>query len=204
MYPWENEKISLDHRFTLGFYGSDLDELREHVNFVEGDFPEDDRSHPDEIPVFIGKFLADALAIHVGDLLPVSISARAGQPELFLRISGILTPQDYQDPYWLDHFNPFWPVESNEEVNLFGVFVPRESFFSTADRLYPSLDVSYSWQVNMQLDQVAFDNIEDMQNMFGTLGNELMTINDKIRVNTTLVESRPVSSGFPCTFYSES
>ena len=68
---------------------------------------------------------------------------RAGQPELNLRIAGIIMPQDFQDPYWLDHFNPFWPLEDTGDTILFGVFVPRESFFSLADAFYPSLDVSY-------------------------------------------------------------
>jgi len=188
MHPWENGEISLDRRLTLGFYGTGSDELMQHVSFMEGGFPEDDHSNQSEIPVFIGKFLADAMAIQVGDILPASINARASQPELYLRISGIIMPQDFQDSYWLDHFNPYWPLEDIGEVILYGVFVPRDSFFNLADALYPSLDVSYSWQINMQLDQVAFGNIEDMQNLFGALGNDLLAVNEKLRVNTTLVE----------------
>jgi len=116
------------------------------------------------------------------------MSPRAGKPELNLRIAGIVMPQDFQDPYWLDHFNPFWPLDNAGDITLFGVFVPRESFFNLADALYPSLDVSYSWQTRMRLDQVAFKNTEDMQYMFGVLEDDLLVINEKLRVNTTLVE----------------
>jgi len=188
MYPWENGQMSLDHRVTLGFYGSASDELRQHVDFVEGSIPESDSQNPEEIPVFIGTFLADDLTIRVGDRLPVSISARSAQPELYLRIAGIITPKDYHDPYWLDHFNPFWPLEGSGESILYGVFVDPKSFFGLAEGLYPSLDISYYWQVNMELGQVAFENLENMQSTFNTLGEEVLTINDKLRVNTTLIE----------------
>lgn len=188
MFPWENGQMSLDRRLTLGFYGSDLDELRQHVDFVEGSFLESDSRKPYEIPVFIGTFLADVMTIQVGDRLPVSISARSTQPELNLRIAGIITPKDYHDPYWLDHFNPFWPLEGSGEPILYGVFVDRESFFGLAEGLYSSLDVSYSWQVNIELGQVTFEDLEAMQDTFNTLGNEVSTINDKLQVKTTLVE----------------
>jgi ABC-type lipoprotein release transport system permease subunit len=188
LYPWEKGKISLERRLTLGFYDSNLEDLRQHVDFVEGSFPEGDSQEPYEIPVIIGSFLADDMSIQVGNRTPVSIFARSGQPELYLRITGIITPKDFHDPYWLNNFNPFWPLEGSGDTILYGVFVDRESFFDLAERLHPSLDVSYSWQAKMELDQIKFKHIGDMQNSFSTLGHEILTINDKLRVNTTLVE----------------
>ena len=189
MYPWQNGEMSIDRRLTLGFYGTDLDELVQHVEFVAGSFPDGDSNGTVDIPVFIGTFLADDLVIQVGDRLPVSINARSEQSELYLRITGIIAPKDYLDPYWLDHFNPFWPVEGVGGAILYGAFVPQDTFFDLAERLYPSLDVSYSWQTNMTLDQVTFDNIEDMKIAFSTLGSEAAVINDKLQVKTTLVET---------------
>jgi ABC-type lipoprotein release transport system permease subunit len=188
LHPWENGKASLERRLTLGFYGSDPGELMHHVNFVAGSFPENESLNPDEISVYIGKHVADALKVQVGDLLPVSISVRTSQPEFNLRISGIITPKDYRDPYWLDRFNPFWPLENTGDTIVFGVFVPRESFYDMASALYPSLDVSYYWLVNLRLDQVVFEDIEAMMYMFGSLGEDLLKVNQDIRVNITLVE----------------
>jgi len=186
LYPWENEKVILDHRLTLGFYGSSQDEFDDHIKFVAGSFPKAENSTPDEIPVLIGKFLAEALALENGDLLPASVSARGDQPEVDLRISGIITPKDYQDPYWLDHFNPFWPQEGNGEIDIYGIFIPKESFFQLANTLYPGLDISYSWLVNLNLDQFSFQNINDMQRLFATLENDVLLIDDGLRVHTSL------------------
>ena len=108
MYPWQNGEMSIDRRLTLGFYGTDLDELVQHVEFVAGSFPDGDRNGTVDIPVFIGTFLADDLAIQVGDRLPVSINARSEQSELYLRITGIIAPKDYLDPYWKVLEAPFF------------------------------------------------------------------------------------------------
>jgi hypothetical protein len=188
MYPWQNDRLILDHRLTLGFYGSNQDELKENVNLVAGAFPEEESSAPDEIPIFIGKFLADDLSLEAGDLLPASISARADHPEVNLRITGIITPRDFQDPYWLDHFNPFWPQDGNGEIDIYGIFVPRESFSKLASRFYPGLDISYIWLVNLHLGQFSFKNISELQRLFATLGDDVLLIDDGLRVNTSLVE----------------
>jgi ABC-type lipoprotein release transport system permease subunit len=188
MYPWVKGRLSLERRFTLGFYGNDLDELNQHVDFVTGSFPTSDERKPYEIPVIIGAFLADDMSTQVGDRLPVSIGARAVQPEFYLRVVGIIKPKNFYDPYWLDHFNPFWSLEDSKDVILYGVIVDPESFFESADALYPSLDVSYAWQTNLELGQVRFENIEVLQDNFTTLGDEVLAINDRLRANTNLVE----------------
>jgi ABC-type lipoprotein release transport system permease subunit len=188
MFPWEDGTISLTPRLTLGFYGADFDELGQHVDFLAGSFPEINAIAPNEISIYIGKNLADALSIQAGDYLPVSISARATQPEFSFKVAGIITPKDYHDSYWLKHFNPIGPLEDSGAPILYGVFVSRESFFEIAERLYPSLDVSYSWKVNLEIDQITFKNIGDMQNTYRTLGDIILPINNNLRVNTTLVE----------------
>jgi ABC-type lipoprotein release transport system permease subunit len=188
MHLWRNGQIFPDQRLSLGFYGNDFNELEQHVIFEEGSFPESDSQNLNEIPVIIGAFLAKDMGIRVGDRLPVSVRTLATQPDLFLRVNGIITPQDYLDQYWLDHFNPFWPLVDAGELKLYGVFVDRESFFDLAEGLYPSLDVSYNWKVNIDLDQFEFDNLEGIQNTFISLGDEGVSIHDKLRVNSTLIE----------------
>ncbi|KPJ89979.1 MAG: hypothetical protein AMJ53_15180, partial [Gammaproteobacteria bacterium SG8_11] len=187
MYPWPNGEISLDQRLTLGFYGADSNELEQHVVLLSGSFPEIDRMESDEISVYIGKNMADDLSIQVGDRLPVSISARVTQPELYVLITGIISPKDYHDPYWLDHFNPLGTIEGSGVQNLYGIFVNRESFYDLAQRLYPSLNVRYLWKVNMGLDQVTFKSIGDIKKTFSSMGDEILAINDNTRVNTTLI-----------------
>jgi len=158
------------------------------VDFVAGSFPEADSQKPNEIPIFMGTFLADDMAMQVGDRLPVSINTRSVQPDFYLQIRGIIKPKDFHDPYWLDHFNPFWPYEGSGDHISYGVFVDQESFFNLANGLYPSLDVSYYWQANMQLDQVTFENLEGMQDTFINLGAEITAINENLQVKTTFVE----------------
>jgi len=188
MYPWESGKISSDYRLTMGFYGADTGELSEHIQFDTGGFPSSIRTTFDEIPVFISTFVADDLGVQVGDRFPVSISARSKQPERHLLVVGTITPVDYQDPYWLDHFNPFFPLESSGEIKYVAVFLPQESFFTAANHLYPTLSVDYSWQVNLPFDQITFEEIDHFQTLFSTTGSDAVQENEKLRVHTKLVE----------------
>jgi len=188
LYPWEDGKIDLERRLTVGFYGADLTELDPRVEFASGAFPGTAEVGSGEIPVYIGLFLADSAGVRAGDLLPVSVNPRAEQPELNLRVAGVISPRDYQDPYWLDHFNPFWPLREVGDVELLGVFVPKSAFFSLAEDLYPNLDVRYTWQVNVRLDRFTFDQIEEMQRTFSDLGQDALVVDPGLRLNTTLLE----------------
>ncbi len=188
MYAWQDEEPVLDRRLTLGFYGSNYNELNQHVDLTAGSLPHSGNQDSNEIPAFLGSMLAHEISVQVGDLVPVSISARALEPEFNVRVKGLISPNDFHDPYWLDHFNPFWPLEGSGDPDVMGVFVERETFFGLAERLFPSLDVSYSWQTILEMDQVHIEDVEAMKNIFGRLGQEVLSINDSLRVKSTLVE----------------
>jgi hypothetical protein len=188
LYPWQEGETSSDHRVILSFYGTDQNELAQHVSLVGGSLPDDSILESNVFSVFVGSSFADDLMLNVGDRLPVSISTRSNKPEYWLSISGIIAPNDPQDPYWIDEFNPFQPMQGSGNNVNYGVFVTKDSFLDLATDLYPNLGASYTWQVLLELGQFKFKNIDSLETTFSMLDGDMLGINDNLQAHTILNE----------------
>ena len=101
-YPWLGGQLMTDQRVNFRC----VEGIEEHVRFVAGAWPPDDSGDANVIPAVIGDGMARALALRVGDRLPLSRQLENAIPDLWMEIAGIVQSKNPQDRYWFGEYNP--------------------------------------------------------------------------------------------------
>ncbi len=142
---------------NLGF----VDNLRDHVTILEGDFPATASADAELIDVLVSQDFADETGLQVGEVYvvfkrgePASTVGGTTTPEvrpvqLQVHIAGVWAPTDLADPFWF--YNPRSLANS--------LLVPEATFLQ---RISPSMDkevYAAIWYIIFDGDMVRTDDV---------------------------------------------
>ncbi|UCC65291.1 MAG: FtsX-like permease family protein, partial [Anaerolineae bacterium] len=185
-FPWVGQELLADQRVNLRFYDADAEHLLEQVEFLAGAWPDDVRPQPDVVAAVIGKALAQAYGLQVGDRLPLSLHGQAGRPDFWLQVAGIVRPSNARAPYWFGTLSPLQPQSSASYVAQFGALVPTEALFELAADLFRSSHLELSWNVLLSPGAMALADLPRLQAQLAALAKDVSALEDGLRVETGL------------------
>ena len=186
-HPWLQEGIVKDQRLNFSFYGVEDDVLLEHAEFIYGGWPEEVRPSDDVIATVIGLSLAKDYELEVGDRLPLSFKPSADQPDLWIEVSGILKPLDYDDPFWFGAYSLLQIDTDTRYRAQYSVLVPSDSFFDLALSLFPASGAQVAWHALLSPETITVDDLPSLQGQLHALGLEVETLG--LRMETGLGET---------------
>jgi ABC-type lipoprotein release transport system permease subunit len=186
-HPWLKEEVLKDQRVNFSFYGMDAQVLLEHAEFSSGGWPEEVHPSGEVITTVIGSSMAKAYELEVGDRLSLSIRPSADQPDLWIEVSGVLKPSDYEDPFWFGAYSPLRTDADTRYLAQYSVLVPTSSFFELASEFFPASDVQIAWQVLLSPEMIKIDDLPELQEQLHALGPEVEALG--LRMETGLPET---------------
>jgi hypothetical protein len=151
LFPWGAAGLASDERVHLRFYDRDLARFEDHVAWIAGSWPTDSAIEAafesGIIPVVIGRSMAGAYGLSVGDRLPVSRQANAKAPEFWYEVAGIVTALDATSPYWFGAFSPLRAYGEGPYAAEYTVLLSEASATTVAQRLFPETEIALAWHV---------------------------------------------------------
>jgi ABC-type lipoprotein release transport system permease subunit len=186
-YPWLQGDILKDQRVNFSFYGVDTRDLLERAAFTSGGWPEEDRPDEDVIAAVVGSSIAKAYELEVGDRLPLSAQPSADQPDLWIEVSGILKPFDYEDSFWFGAYSPLRTDVDPRYLAQYTLLVPIDSFFELASSFFPASDTQIAWHVLLSPEKIKIGDLPQLQTQVQAMGMEVEGLG--LRLKTGLPET---------------
>lgn len=187
LIPWQEGQLNTSQRINVRFYG---DDLRERVTVVSGDWPPAESVEGDGAAVVIGRPLAEAYELGIGDRLMVSKQASGLGADLWLEVAAIVQPLDGQDPFWFGEFSPL-RVRFDGRFRQYNAIVSRETFFSFWETHFPEQSPGFDWPVLIDANRLTLNDIPELEERLDNLPDQLWQIDPQLRLATGL----PVTVG---------
>jgi putative ABC transport system permease protein len=150
------------------FEGFDLAAAAPHMRFVSGAAPSPASATVDAVPGgVITQQMADQVGVKVGDTLTVT-QFGDHSIQFSLRVTGIWTPSDVNDPYW----NGLRFDVSPNPPFVYPVLVTYDTFFSQLAR-FNSVAMTQRWIYYTRPDALTVDNMAAVADNVGNLRSHL-------------------------------
>ncbi|HJP87484.1 MAG TPA: FtsX-like permease family protein [Candidatus Limnocylindrales bacterium] len=128
-----------------------LEGIADHATLVGGAWPQEDVLPADSvIDVVLAKPAADALGLHVGDLIDV-----VNQPKPPFRLIGIYEPRDPTEPYWNADVQLTTGLHENAQYHTFGPLLASRTVVLAAAG---TGQLNLHWRVYPDFDALAVDD----------------------------------------------
>lgn len=184
MLPWVDGQLAEDQRVNLRFQEG----IRDHVDYVAGQWPGEPSSEPGIIRAIIGDAMARALVLRVGDRLPLSLNPNSEEPDIAVEVAGIVVPKNPRDRYWFGEFSPLAPQSTPEWSAQFRAIVPEEVLFSTASDMFPGENLELAWHVLLRYDSFSAADIEPIRAQLTELTGTLNSLQPPVKLSTSVPE----------------
>jgi ABC-type antimicrobial peptide transport system permease subunit len=186
-YPWLQDEAVKDQRVNFSFYGLDGSILLKHAEFTSGGWAEQAQPSENVIAAVIGSSMAEDYNLEVGDHLPLSFKPSADQPDLWLEVSGILKPLDYDDPFWFGTYNPLRTDTDTRYLAQYSILVPNDSFFELASNIFPASSVQIAWHAFLSPEKVKVEDLSTLKGQLQVLSSDVEALG--LRVETGLADT---------------
>ncbi len=184
MSPWLDGSIITDERINLRSFTN----IEQQINFSSGDWPENSKLEESIISAVVSESMAEAYAIGVGDVLPVSKSYNDPSPSHRIEVTGIYHPRDAGDPFWLIEDSPFQLQNNARYIAEYGVIIREEDYYAITDALFPNSNHQLKWLGIIDPGQVNAKNLQGVVDGIEAIRTSLSTFNRKVVLETNLDE----------------
>jgi ABC-type lipoprotein release transport system permease subunit len=159
--------------------------LRQHVEVVEGTFPEPHpRGRDGPIPVLIGAETAERLGIRVGQRFDLHPFWDQGAEPLVVEVSGLGVVVDPDDRYWGRRDELLEARERSWETLLFAI--PQETLFGAARERLPTITAELESTYQVNLDALNARNADVVANGLRSLRPVMEATETRVTVRSDL------------------
>ncbi|MEM7116611.1 MAG: FtsX-like permease family protein [Chloroflexota bacterium] len=183
--PWQNGRILSEQRIDFQTYGQDQATLDDRLTFIDGGWPAVASNDTAVITAVISEPFAQAFNLSVGDRLPLSNRISATEPNLWLEVSGIVRPNNGQDPFWFGNQSPLRQRNDNRHLR-YAALISQEQLFSLAQAHFPTQSLSVAWLLLIDANSFSRAHLEQLPPQLASLGAQLEPIDDGFRLVTEL------------------
>lgn len=182
--PWQNGRILTEQRIDFQFYGQDEAALAERVTFVDGDWPVASEEEG-VITAVIGEPFAQTFNLSVGDRLPMSNRISSVQPNLWLEVSGIVRPNDGQDPFWFGDQSPLRQRSDNRHLR-YSALISSDQLFQLSETHFGTQSLSFNWLILFDTNHLDRNHLIQLPTLLEGLDEQLFAVDDGFRIVTEL------------------
>jgi hypothetical protein len=186
MVPWEADPLMADQRVNLRFYG----DAQDRVEFIAGGWPAAASGEPDDIQAVVTDGVARAFVLRVGDRLPLrlDVEQRGSEPDVWIKVAGIVRPRNPRDAYWFGAFGPLASQGTGSWAGQYNVLVSEETFFSAVSALFPGRDVELAWHALLQHEALSAADIGSLRVELAGLHTDLTALRPPVTLHTGVAD----------------
>lgn len=189
IYPWVDGRLRTDQRVRVSFYDQSAAPeggLAAHVQLVSGQWPATDSSQEGSVSAVVGERMARAYGLQPGDRLGVGYRDDAGEPDLWIRVEGILRAQARDEHYWFGSVSPLLPQHSAHYGTQYSALVSPETFFAIAGEALGESQVGLAWNVLLDPATIALDDVAHLRASLVSLQVGAERLDDRLDVQSGL------------------
>jgi putative ABC transport system permease protein len=184
LFPWEDDFILKKHRINFVYF----EDIGNRIEFIDGSWSSDGLLETGVVQGVIGAKMASEYKLVVGDHLPLSLSDKDFEPNLWLEITGIVRSKNPLEVYWFGVENPLEVLSSNRWEAEYSVILQQDRFFDVSEDIFKNPLTTMSWRVLLQKDTIQRLNIHNVTTRIEALNHDVKVFSPTTRMVTDLTE----------------